>query len=149
MAEIYKAICKNCLSEKRILWGDGMYYIQYQCSHCLKTVDIPRYAPRQNREGREVPKFLEKINFHSYPPTPSDEIIRFTDAELNDYLINHVSWQIGDDKWDEFEIQIILQILGCACSSVFERVGRDSSPSTRCDLCISVDFQMNLDQLAD
>jgi len=149
MAAIYKAICKNCSSEKRVLWGDGMYYIQYQCSSCLKTINIPRHAPRPNREGREVPKFLETIAFHSYPPTPTDEIIRFTDAELNYHLKNHVRWQVGNDKWDEFEIQKILQILGCECFSTFERVSRDSSPSTKCDTCSSVDFQMTLDKLAD
>ncbi len=149
MAEIYKAICKNCSSEKSVLWGDGMYYIQYQCSNCLKTVGIPRHAPRPNREGREVPKFLEKDSFYSYPPTPIEEIIRFTDAELEEHLSNHVAWQNGDDEWDEFEVKKILQIRGCKCSSAFERVSRDSSPSTKCESCNSVDFQMTLDKLAD
>lgn len=149
MATIYKATCKNCSNEEKVLWGDGLFYVQYQCTNCLKTVAIPRHAPRPNREGREVPKFLEKVGFYSYPPTPTVEIRRFTEAELKEHLSNHLAWQNGDDEWDESEVLKILQIMCCDCYASLERVSKDSSPSAKCDSCNSVNLQMELEKLAD
>jgi hypothetical protein len=135
MGTLYKITCKRCEEIAEVAWGDGMFYLQFQCDSCLKLFHIPRKAPRQNRNGREVPKFLETQSFKTIPPTPIDEITRFTDEELKKYVENRVQWQKGDDEWDEFEIKQLISIASCKCDALFARVSKIKQMNVSCQKC--------------
>jgi hypothetical protein len=135
MSTLYKTKCRNCEEQSEVVWGDGMFHIQYQCVGCLKLFNIPRKAPRQNRNGREVPKFLETQSFKTIPPTASDEITRFTIEELKKYFENSFEWQKGDDEWDDFEIQQIISIESCNCRVPLTRVSTMKEMNSTCQKC--------------
>jgi len=135
MAILYKSTCNSCSEEREISWGDGMFYLQYQCDCCLKLFHLPRKAPRQNRNGREVPKFLEKHGFESHPPKSSEEITRFTDKSLKMYLENPTQWQHGDDQWDSYEIEKIISLVSCGCISVLHPTSERKIPKLNCQSC--------------
>jgi hypothetical protein len=135
MGTLYKITCKRCEEIAEVAWGDGMFYLQFQCDSCLKLFHIPRKAPRQNRNGREVPKFLETQSFKTIPSTPIDEITRFTDEELKKYVEKRFQWQTGDDEWDELEIQQLISIASCKCDASFTHVSTMEKMICICQKC--------------
>lgn len=137
MGTLYKTNCSNCSDERELSWGDGMFHLQYQCKGCLKLCNIPRNAPRQNRNGREVPKFLEKHNFKSLSPIPYSEIIRFTDENLKAYIDARSQWQHGDDEWDDYEIEQLISLVTCDCDSDIVHVNQEDNPQFKCHSCNS------------
>ncbi len=141
MATLYKTRCDSCSEEAEISWGDGMFYLQYQCKCCLKLFHLPRNAPRQNRNGREVPKFLVKDGFKSFPPTPTNQIIRFSVQEIVSYLNNQIQWQYGDDEWDTYEIDQILSLVSCECESDLVATSKEKIPKLKCQTCNSSRLQ--------
>lgn len=142
MGTLYKTNCTNCSDERKLSWGDGMFHLQYQCQCCLKQFNIPRKAPRPNRNGREVPKFLEKHDFKSLPPTPSNEIIRFTDENLKAYLEARSQWQHGDDEWDEYELEQLISLVSCDCDSDVVHVTQETLITIACERCGFNNLQM-------
>ena len=142
MGTLYKMTCNSCEEVAELAWGDGMFYLQFQCDSCLKLFQIPRNAPRQNRYGREVPKFLETQSFKTIPPLPIDEITRLTDEELNKYLEKRIQWQQGDDEWDEFEIKKIISLLSCRCDALFTRVSTIKKMIVACQKCGSTNHEV-------
>ena len=135
MGTLYKTTCNDCSEECEISWGDGMFHLQFQCKSCLKLFNISRKAPRPNRNGHEVPKFLEKNDFKSLPPTPINEIIRFTDENLKAYIEARSQWQHGDDEWDDYEIQQLISLVSCDCDSDVAHVTQQLPLQTKCKLC--------------
>lgn len=142
MGTLFRVTCNNCSCVKQVSWGDGMFHFQFQCNSCLKLFNIPRKAPRANRKGREVPMFLEKHDFKSLPPTPINEIIRFTDENLKAYLEARSQWQLGDDEWDNYEIEQLISLVSCDCDSDLNHVTQDTSITSACEKCGSINLQM-------
>jgi len=149
MGTLYKMTCKSCEEIAEVAWGDGMFYLQFQCGSCLKLFHIPRKAPRQNRNGREVPKFLETQSFMTIPSTPIDEITRFTDEELKEYVEKRFQWQTGDDEWDEFEIQQLISLLSCKCDALFTRVSTIKKMIVSCQKCGSTNLKVEVVGMVD
>lgn len=118
-----------------------MFHLQYQCNYCLKLLNIPRKAPRANRNGREVPKFLEKHNFKSLPPTPNSEIVRFTDENLKAYIDARSQWQHGDDEWDSYEIDQLISLVSCNCDADLSKVTEQTSLHLTCLKCDSKNLE--------
>lgn len=135
MGVLYKITCNDCSEEHEISWGEGMFHLQFQCKCCLKLFNIPRKAPRPNRNGREVPKFLEKHDFKSFPPTPNSDIIRFTDENLKAYLDASFQWQHGDDEWDSYEIEQLISLLSCECDDDVTNVNNQTQLHSICFKC--------------
>ena len=143
MATLYKSTCNSCSEETEISWGDGMFYLQYQCINCLKLFHLPRKAPRKNRNGREVPKFLEKDGYESFPPTQINKVIRFSDEEIHLYLKNQIQWQHGDDEWDAHEVeQLIKLVVSCTCNAAIKRVDQQKKFDFACQKCGSTKLQI-------
>jgi hypothetical protein len=138
---LYKITCTNCQDERQLSWGDGMFHLQFQCKYCYKLFNIPRNAPRPNRNGRLVPKFLEKHDFKSLPETPNNEIIRFADEFLKDYIETSSQWKHGDDEWDEYEIEKLISLITCECDSDIVHVTQHLPIETRCKYCGSSEHQ--------
>lgn len=149
MATLYKSTCKSCSEETEISWGDGMFYLQYQCNCCLKLFHLPRKAPRQDRKGRIVPKFLEKHDFKSHLPKSNEEITRLTDADLKTYLSNPTKWRNGDDEWDSYEIEQILSLVSCACKSDLVPTSQEKIPKLKCQTCNSSKLQTHAFGISD
>lgn len=141
MGTLYKITCTSCQEERAISWGDGMFHLQFQCNICLKLLTIPRRAPRANRNGREVPKFLEKHDFKSLPPTPINEIIRFTDENLKAYIEARSQWQHGDDEWDSYEIDQLISLVSCNCDADLSKVSEQTSLHSTCLKCDSENLE--------
>lgn len=142
MATLYKTTCNSCSEVTEISWGDGMFYLQYQCINCLKLFHLPRKAPRQNRNGREVPKFLEKNSYKSFPPTSNSKIIRFSDEEIHSYLKDQIQWQHGDDEWDAHEIERIIKlVVSCTCDETIKRIDQKKKLDFACQKCGSMSLQ--------
>ena len=141
MGILYRITCNRCLDERELSWGDGMFHLQYLCNSCLNLFNIPRKAPRPNRNGREVPKFLEKHDFKSFPPTPINEIIRFTDENLKAYIDARFQWQHGDDEWDEYEIEQLISLVSCDCDSDIIHVTQETPITISCVRCGSINLQ--------
>jgi hypothetical protein len=139
---LYKIICDSCFDERQLSYGDGMFHLQYQCNSCFKLFNIPRKAPRPNRNGREVPKFLEKHDFKSLPPTPINEIIHFTDEYLNAYLKARSQWCHGGDEWDSYEIGQLISLVSCECNDIVIKISEQSQLRTTCFKCgsLNIDF---------
>jgi len=141
MGTLYKVNCSNCSHVGELSWGDGIFHLQFQCNECLKLFNIPRKAPRANRNGREVPKFLEKHDFKSLPPTPSNEIIRFSDENLKAYLEARSQWQHGDDEWDDYEIEQLISLVSCDCDDDMTRVSDQKQLKLTCIKCGSPNLE--------
>ena len=135
MGTLYKTTCNSCFDERVLSWGDGMFHLQYQCKCCLKLFNIPRKAPRPNRNGREVPKFLEKHNYKSSPSIPINEITRFTDENLKSYIEERSQWRRGDDEWDSYEIDQLISLMPCKCEADFIKVTAETRLHQICLKC--------------
>lgn len=142
MGTLFHTSCNNCNQEDTLSWGDGIFTIQYQCCTCFKLFNIPRKAPRPNREGRDVPKFLEKSNFKSLAPIPTYEIIRFTEENLMHFLEARTQWQFGDDEWDSFEVEQLIALIACKCDSEVKRVDANLQLRYACKKCSFLDLQL-------
>ena len=118
-----------------------MFHLQYQCICCSKLFNIPRNAPRPNRNARLVPKFLEKHDFRSAPAIPNNEIIRFTDEYLKNYIETRSQWKLGDDEWDDYEIEKLTSLAKCECDSDMVRVTENLQFEIRCQNCGSSRYQ--------
>ena len=137
MGTLYKVTCSNCSHVGELSWGDGIFHLQFQCNGCLKLFNIPRKAPRRNRNGHEVPKFLEKYNFKTTPPISNEDIIRFTDENLKVYLDARSKWQHGEDEWDDYEIEQLISLVSCECDSDLVHVNQEEIPKFKCHSCNS------------
>ena len=135
MGNLYKTTCISCLDEQMLSWGEGMFHLQFQCICCLKLFNIPRKAPRPNRNGREVPKFLETHNFKSFLSIPINEITRFTDENLKSYIEERSQWLRGDDEWDSYEIDQLISLVACSCDADFSKVTAKTSLHQICLKC--------------
>jgi hypothetical protein len=144
MGTLYKVTCSNCSHVGELSWGDGIFHLQFQCNECLKLFNIPRKAPRANRNGRDVPKFLEKHDFKSLPPTTSNEIIRFSDENLKAYLETRSQWQHGDDEWDNYEIEQLISLVSCDCDSDLTHVSQKNKPQIKCNSCKSSSIHVSI-----
>ena len=135
MGTLYRITCESCQDEHELSWGDGIFHLQFQCKCCLKLFNIPRKAPRPNRNGRDVPKFLEKHDFKSLPPTPINEIVRFTDENLKSYLDARSQWQHGDDEWDAYELEQLFAFNSCDCDADVEHITEQITFKVMCEHC--------------
>ena len=150
MAILYKAKCCKCSEVTEYSWGHGIFHLQYQCCSCLKLFLLPRKAPRPNRNGLEVPKFLEKNNYKSFPPTQKEKIIRFSDIEIDTYLKNRIQWQYGDDDWDEHEIlRLTKQVASCGCGVTLMLVDQQKQLECACRNCGSKNLKVDAIGIAD
>jgi hypothetical protein len=141
MGTLYKVTCSNCSHVGELSWGDGIFHLQFQCNECLKLFNIPRKAPRTNRNGREVPKFLEKQDFKTTPPIPLEGIIRFTDDNLRSYLASRSDWQHGDDEWDDYEIEQLISLVSCECDDDVTKVSDQKQLKLSCTKCGSSNIE--------
>ena len=138
MASLYNCICTDCNNQFQETWGGGMRYRHLICTVCADFFSIPRYAPRDNREEQVVPKFLEKHEFKSRPKINYENVRRFTQEELEIFLKDRSSWCLGDDSWDDFELQEVLKVLRkCSCNAEFKDVS-DEKVFIRCTSCTSL-----------
>lgn len=142
MGTLYKTACNSCLEEYELSWGDGMFNLQFQCKNCLRLFNIPRNAPRPNRNGRVVPKFLETHDFKSLAPIPNAEITRFTNESLKAYFDTRSQWQHGDDLWDAYEIELLISFIACECNADIRHVNQQENPTASCRKCGSINLRM-------
>lgn len=126
-----------------------MRYRQLICTVCNEFFDYPRYAPRENREEQVVPKFLEKHDFKSRAKIDYESVRRFTKQELGTFLKNRTNWSVGNDIWDDFELQEILKELRrCSCNAEFKDVS-DQRVLIQCPACTSSQVKHTLIGAAD
>lgn len=144
MASLYNCICTDCNNQFQKSWGGGIRYRHLICTVCNDFFIFPRYAPRENREEQVVPTFLEKHDFKSRAKIDDENIKRFTKEVLGTFLNDRSCWSVGNDSWDDFELQEVLnELKRCTCNAEFKDV-IDERVFIQCPACTSSQVKITL-----
>lgn len=174
MGQAYDCQCLDCSDTFTVSEGGGFTFIQWVCDGCGKTTSVPRYAPRISRREQKIPRPLqERTNFLTFgtlriklpfswridkdrKAMPYNKIQRFTHEEIRSFLADRKSWwRSGGDQWDEFEIEMLRELIGpCRCGGRWidpndekhRSSPRGSQPHAfhRCPRCKSKNFKYRM-----
>ncbi len=144
--------CLNCGHDFHVTEGGGMTSTVYWCDSCGNTHLQPRYAPRLMRNGLRLPSTLKREFKHwqnifgdratiaddgsfCVAELSSEQVERFAEGFLIDYLSEPERWGRSGDCWDEHERALMLQLRGaCSCGGQWLLPSRSTSNSQPHDL---------------